>query len=129
MSRHVDENKSIHLILHDNRLEDQVLKYLRNYASIIKTFNHFDKSLSEPLSSTPSCLITSSDSSQSDSIINLIKRVQTKGLSIPVVLIATDDDTVYSAVKAMQAGAADFILQPIIERDFVERIDEILNNH
>ena len=122
-----DENKSIHLVLDDNELEDKILKFLKNYAKNIKTFNHVNKFLNEPLSSTPACLITSLDLSQGDGV-NLIKRVQSNGLSIPVVVIATDDDNVYSAVKAMQAGAADFILQPIVERDFVERIDKIIKS-
>jgi FixJ family two-component response regulator len=53
--------------------------------------------------------------------------VRSNGLSIPVVVVATADDDVYSAVKAMQAGAADFIQRPIMERDFIERIDKIVN--
>ncbi len=126
MRDELDEDKSIHLVLHDSKLEDQLTKFLKSYASNIKTFNHVNKFLNEPLSSAPACLITSLDLSKGDGM-HLIKRVQSKSLSIPVVVVATDDDNVYSAVKAMQAGASDFILQPIIERDFLERIEKIIN--
>ena len=48
------------------------------------------------------------------------------GLSTPVVVLADGDDSVNTAVKAIQAGAADFIERPIVERDFIERVQAIL---
>jgi two-component system response regulator FixJ len=126
MSKELEQEKYIHLVLHDRKLENQLTKFLHDYSSNLKVFNHISKFLDEPLSQAPACLITSLDLSEGDGL-NLIKRVRSNGLSIPVVVVATADDDVYSAVKAMQAGAADFIQRPIMERDFIERIDKIVN--
>jgi len=115
--------KSIHLVLNDSNLEHQITEFLKNYAHVIRSSNHISKFLSEPLSQAPTCLITSLDSTEHGGI-SLIKRMNSNGLSIPVVVIATQDDNVYSAVKAFQAGAADFIQQPINKRELIERIDE-----
>ncbi len=126
MDKEFEHDKTIHLVLHDSQLENQISKFLQYYASNIKVFKNVSKFLDEPLSQAPACLITSLDLSEGEGV-NLIKRVQSNGLSIPVVVVATDDDNVYSAVKAMQAGAADFIQRPIMERDFIERIGRIVN--
>ena len=52
--------------------------------------------------------------------------MHSNGLSIPVIVVATGDENVYSAVKVLQAGAADYIQQPIMERDFIERVDKVV---
>ena len=83
----------------------------------------------EPLSNAPSCLVTSISTNAFDSDLDVIRRVRSHGLSIPVVVVATQDEDVYSAVKAIQAGAADYIQQPILERDFIERIDKVIRLH
>ena len=119
------QDKWIYLVLHDNKLQSQLVKFLSNYASNVKTFNHVNKFLSEPLSQAPSCLITTLNITEEDGI-DLIKRVRTNGLSIPVIVVATEDANVYSAVKVLQKGAADYIEQPIMERDFIERVDKVV---
>lgn len=122
------QEKSIHLVLHDSQLQSQLVKFLKSYASNIKTFNQVNKFLSEPLSQAPSCLITSLyfTNVTNQNGIDLIKRVRTNGLSIPVIIVATEDENVYSAVKVLQRGAADYIQQPIMERDFIERVDKVV---
>ena len=127
MCKDSDQRSSIHLVLNNSKLESEITQFLKNYASNVKISNHISKFLSEPLSQAPACLITSLDLTEGDGI-SLIKRVRSNGLSIPVIVIATKDDNVYSAVKALQAGAADFIQQPIIKRDFIERIDKVIKS-
>lgn len=125
MVSELSQGKSIHLVLHDNKLQSQLVKFLKSYASNIKTFNHVNNFLSEPLSQAPSCLITSLNCADEDGI-DLIKRVRSNGLSIPVIVIATEDENIYKAVKVLQRGAADYIEQPIMERDFIERVDKVV---
>ena len=115
-------DKSVYLVMRDDELKSQLVEFLKCYASKIKTFNHANKFLSQPLSQAPSCLITSSSLVNKDGV-DLIKRVNSNGLSIPIIIVATEDDNVYSAVKVLQRGAADYIQQPIMERDFIERVD------
>ena len=51
------------------------------------------------------------------------------GLSTPVIVLADGDNSVNTAVKAIQAGASDFIEKPIIERDFLERVQKVLEKN
>jgi FixJ family two-component response regulator len=125
MCKELDQRKSIHLVLNDSRLERQITQFLKDYAFNIRISNHISKFLREPLSRAPACLITSLELSEGDGM-DLIKRVRSNGLSIPVIVIATEDGNVYSAVKALQAGAADFIQQPIMKKDFIERVDKVI---
>ncbi len=128
MDNELTQGKSIHLVLHDNKLQSQLVQFLKSYASNIKTFKHVKNFLSEPLSQAPACLITSLNFADEDGI-DLIKRVGSNGLSIPVIVIATEDENVYKAVKVLQRGAADYIQQPIMERDFIERVDKVVRTH
>ena len=127
MCNYLDDNKSIHLVLNDIKLEHEIKHFLRDYASDVRSSKHINKFLNEPLSQAPACLITSLKLSKPDGM-SLIKRMQSNGLSIPVIVIATEDDSVYSAVKALQAGAADFIQQPIEKRDFISRLDRVVKS-
>ena len=120
-----EQGKSIHLVLNDSKLERQLTNFLKDYSYNIQSSNHINKFLSQPLSQAPTCLITSLDLTEQDGM-SLIKRMRTNGLSIPVIVIATQDDSVYSAVKALQAGAADFIEQPINKSEFIKRIDKVV---
>ncbi len=122
-------NVSVYFVVRDIELLNQLVRYLGNYAANIKTFPHINKLLMEPLSNAPSCLVTSISTNAFDSDLDVIRRVRSHGLSIPVVVVATQDENVYSAVKAIQAGAADYIQQPILERDFIERIDKVIRLH
>jgi FixJ family two-component response regulator len=59
--------------------------------------------------------------------VSFIKQMREYGLSTPIVVLANGDDSINTAVKAIQAGAADFIEKPIVERDFLERVQTILD--
>jgi FixJ family two-component response regulator len=126
MNNKSDQNKTIHVLSNDTELLNQITRFLRNYATDVKTFRHISKFLDMPLYQAPSCLITSLYAPIDNDGVNLIKQVQSKGLLIPVIVIATESDDVYSAVKAIQAGAADFITRPILEENFLDRVDQVI---
>ena len=121
------QKRPVHLILEDTALQLQLTGILGKFTKNIKSFNNVDEFLSEPLSRAPVCLITELELSGIDGV-TLIKLVREQGLSTPIIVIANKDDGVYSAVQAIQAGAADFIEQPIVERDFIERVRSALND-
>ena len=119
------QKRPVHLVLEDDALQIQLTGILEKFTKNIKSFNKVEDFLSEPLSRAPVFLITELDLSDTDGV-TLIKLIRRQGLSMPVFVIASKDDGVYSAVKAIQAGAADFIEQPIVERDLIERINNVL---
>lgn len=126
MTWNLTQQKPVHLVLEDSKLQTQLISALKRVTKEIKSFNNVEEFLSEPLSKAPACLITELALSDIDGV-SLIKRMREHGLSTPVIVIASKDDGVYSAVQAIQAGAADFIEQPIVERDFIERVKKALD--
>lgn len=120
------KNQPIHLIVEDDVIRDQLIKLLDKLTDEVKSFDNVDAFLSEPLHEAPACLITEIHLSNSDGI-TLIKQMREHGLSTPVVVLADGGDSINKAVQAIQAGAADFIEKPILERDFIERLQSILN--
>ena len=120
------KNKPIHLIVSDDDVRNQILKLLRKIPAEVKTFENAEAFLTAPISEMPACLITEIKLSDGDGI-TLIEEMREHGLSMPVVVVADGSNSVNTAVKAIQAGAADFIEQPIVERDFLERMQTILN--
>ncbi len=124
----LNKRKPIHLIIDDEDTRDQITQLLKKIPAEVKTFDNAKAFLTAPISETPACLITEIKLNNTDGI-TFIKQMREHGLSTPVVVLADGDNSVNTAVKAIQAGAADFIEKPIVERDFIERMQSILNNN
>lgn len=121
------KRKPIHLIIHDEDTRNHITQLLKNISVEVKTFDNAKAFLTEPISETPACLITEVKLDNSDGI-TFIRQMREHGLSTPVVVLADGDNSVNTAVKAIQAGATDFIEKPIVERDFIERVQSIISN-
>lgn len=121
------KRKPIHLIIHDEDTRNHITQLLKNISVEVKTFDNAKAFLTEPISETPACLITEVKLDNSDGI-TFIRQMREHGLSTPVVVVADGDNSVNTAVKAIQAGATDFIEKPIVERDFIERVQSIISN-
>ncbi len=121
------KNKPIHLIVSNDDIRKQLVEILSKLPTEVKTFKNAQDFINEPISEAPACLITEIKIDDSDGI-TLIKQMREHGLSTPVVVLADGNNSVNTAVKAIQAGATDFVERPIIERDFIERVKTILDN-
>lgn len=121
------KDKPIHLIVSNEDLRSQLVQLLGKLLYKVKTFENAEDFINEPISQTPACLVTEIKLNDSDGI-TLIKQMREHGLSTPVVVIANDSHGINTVVEAIQAGATDFIEQPIVERDFLERMRSVLNN-
>ena len=119
------QKRPVHLVLDDISLQIQLIEILEKFTKNIKSFSNAEEFLSEPLAKAPVCLITELVMRETDGI-TLIKLIREQGLSTPIIVIANKDDGIYSAVQAIQAGANDLIEQPIVERDFIERVNNVL---
>lgn len=119
--------KPVHLIIDDEETRNQIIQLLEKIPTDVKTFENAKAFLTAPISETPACLITEVKLNNIDGI-TFIKQMREHGLSTPVVVLADGDNSVNTAVKAIQAGAADFIEKPIVERDFIERMQAILTS-
>ena len=119
----LQKKRHIHLIIDDEDTRYQISQLLKKLSVEVKTFDNSKAFLTAPISEVPACLITEVGLD----IITFIKQIREHGLITPVVVLANGNNSVNIAVKALQAGAADFIEKPIIERDFIERVQLILN--
>ena len=131
MNKKCDKVKSgrpIHIVIHEEELRRQVVGFLRKYAERIKSFKNVNHFLDIPIEPESSCLITSLDITRDEGKA-LLNHAAISDSIIPIVVIATNDENVYSAVKSMQAGALDYFQQPLMERDFIERIDKIVQRN
>ena len=118
----------IHLIIGDENTCDQITKLLAKIPAEVKSFDNAGAFLHARISEAPACLITEVKLEDSDGI-TFIKQMREHGLSTPVIVLADGDNSVNTAVKAIQAGASDFIEKPIIERDFLERVQKVLEKN
>lgn len=118
-------NRAVHLIISDLATQEQVANLLKTIPIAVKSFSSLRSFLAEPLSEVPRCLIVDTTISDTDAV-TLIKDMRSHGFSTPIVVIADGERSIVSAVKAIKVGAADFIEKPIIERDFLDRINAIL---
>ena len=109
----LNKNKPIHLIIGDDETRDQVARLLSKIPAKVKTFDDAEAFLAAPISEAPACLITEVKLNNSNGI-TFIKQMRGHGLSTPVVVLANGDNSINTAVKAIQAGAADFIEKPIV---------------
>ena len=118
----------IHLIIDDEDTRTQIMQLLRILQTKVKTFSNTEAFFTVPISHAPACLITEIQLHDHD-VITFIKELRNHGLSTPVVVIADQANELNIAVKIIQAGAADYIEKPIIERDFIERVEKILSEN
>jgi two-component system response regulator FixJ len=124
----LNKKKRIHLIVRDDDARNQITRLLKSMSAEVRTFVNARAFLTAPILEAPACLITEIKLDDSDGIA-LIEQMREHGLSTPVVVLADGNNSVNTAVKAIQAGAADFIEKPIVERDFIERMQTVLNEN
>lgn len=128
MTVHSNITESIHIISNDIDFCNEIHKLLTNQNYSIKTFNDISKFMEISLYQAPSCLITTLEVAENNRF-SLIESVQTKGLSIPVIIIAKGNESVYSIVNAMKAGAADLIYMPLFINDFIDTVTKVIRKN
>ncbi len=87
-----------------------------------ETFATADEFLSKPWSAVPSCLVISVSLPHLDGI-DLQKRVAVERPNMSIIFISGHHD-VYASVRAMKAGAVDFLIKPFDNDNLLEAIEE-----
>lgn len=126
MANKTQKNLSVSILSKNNDFFHEIIKLLKFSNYNISVFTNVVKFLEIPLYLAPSCLITTLDFVRYDQF-SLINRIQSNGLFIPVIIIAAEDEAVSSAVDAIKAGVADFIHKPISDREFLFRLNNVIN--
>jgi two-component system response regulator FixJ len=101
-----------------------MLVYATNLRSI-KSYRSAESLLDETINPNAGCMIVE-NCLPGMSGIELMGTLQQQGISLPTILLARFSD-VPTAVKAMQAGAVDFIDKPFVDRVLLARVQQVLN--
>lgn len=104
----------IHVVENDEGMRHSLRMMLSGLEAQVKTFQSAEDFLTEPLSQIPDCLIAEMDLPGMNGL-ELLERLQTRGLKIPMILLAGPSE-VPLAVRAIRAGALDFIEKPFVEK-------------
>ena len=80
--------------------------------------------LRAPLAPTRCCVITELYLPGMNGI-ELLDELRARGMTIPTIVLASNSD-VPTAVRAMRAGAVDFIDKPFVDRVLLNRVRQIL---
>ena len=97
---------------------------LRNEGFAVETFASACALLDTALPEAPCCIVAEAKMPQIDGL-DLIERLERRGEPIPVVLV-TDEAHVPLSVRAIKAGAVDFLPRPYDERDMLGAVEHAL---
>jgi FixJ family two-component response regulator len=99
-------------------------RLIRSLGWKAETFASAQEFLARPWTEAPSCLVL--DLQLPDlSGLDLQKRMAEAGLEIPIVFLTGHGD-IPASVKAMKAGAVEFLTKPVDEQDLLNAIQEAI---
>ena len=112
----VDDDPSVREGLHS---------LIRSAGCSVETFASAQEFLARPRAKAPSCLIL--DLQLPDlSGLDLQKRMAAMNLDIPIVFLTGHGD-IPASVRAMKAGAVEFLTKPVDEQDLLRAIEEAID--
>jgi len=97
-------------------------RLIRSAGCKAETFESADEFLKRPLADAPSCLVLDLQMPGLGGL-GLQQRMAELGLEIPVVFLTGHGD-IPASVKAMKAGAVEFLTKPVDEQDLLKAIKE-----
>ncbi len=116
--------KPVFVVDGDPSVGESVRFLLRALHVEVEVFTTAEEVLLRIEEATPLCLI-SEVHLPGMSGIDLQRQLQTRGITVPIIMLATHAD-VPLAVEAMQLGALDFVEKPTIERVVLTRVREAI---
>jgi len=119
--------KHIFLLDHEPKIFEFVMGIFKDSNFKVSCFSNPIECLERLRSKKCDLLITALKMPEKDGI-ELLREVQHQTPWIPILLITAYGD-IPSAVKAMKAGAVDFIEKPLKKKDFAQKIKSILEKN
>jgi FixJ family two-component response regulator len=99
-------------------------RLIRSAGWKVETFASAQEFLDRPLAISPNCLVLDLQL-PGLSGLDLQQRMADLGLDIPVVFL-TGQGNIPASVKAMKAGAIEFLTKPVDEQNLLEAIEEAI---
>jgi len=117
-----DENPVILIVDDDPSMRATLADVMRSVGLAVQTFASAQELLGSKLPEAPACLVLDARlPGQSDP--DLQRTLAESGVELPVVFISGHDD-VQMSVRAMKAGAVDFLAKPFRDQDLLDAVHE-----
>ena len=120
------EKVSIYIVDDDLEARKKLTILLEGLGADVKAYGCGEDLLREGINSEARCMIVEVCLPGMDGI-QLMRTIQQQGVHLPTIILARSSD-VPTAVKAMQAGAVDFIDRPFVDRVLLGRVRQVLSN-
>ena len=124
MSATEQQSPTVYVIDADPAIRDGLQSLLRLLGLEVETHSSAESLLSRQTLARPGCIVTEL---QLPGIggLELHEELKSRGVDLPVIVLASRGD-VATAVRALRAGAIDFIEKPFVDRVLTDRIEEVL---
>jgi len=122
----VETQVAIYIVDDDARARNKLETLLASAGNKVKSYCCAETLLREGVDPSVRCLIVENCLPGMDGI-QLMRTLQAQGFNLPTILLARFSD-VPTAVRAMQAGAVDFIDKPFVDRVLLARVQQVLGN-
>ena len=117
-----DDHPVILIIDNDPSMRATLADVMRSVGLAVQTFASAQELLGSKLPDAPACLVLDARlPGQSDP--DLQRTLAESGVELPVVFISGHDD-VQMSVRAMKAGAVDFLAKPFRDQDLLDAVHE-----
>ena len=122
----LSQRPTVYLIDDDDNWRNAVTQSFKAIRIPVKCYPTAESFLSDNIDETAGCLVIELNLPDLNGI-ELLKKLNNRGLHIPAILTATSSD-IRSAVKAMQANALDFMEKPLHEKNLVSHVTKVLES-
>jgi len=117
-----DDHPVIFIIDDDPSMRATLAEVMRSVGLAVQTFASAQDFLGSKLPDAPACLVLDARlPGQSDAYLQ--RTLAESGVELPVVFISGHDD-VQMSVRAMKAGAVDFLAKPFRDQDLLDAVHE-----
>ncbi len=116
----------IHVVEDDQPMRDSLVELLEDAGYAVRAYSRAEELLARDAALEPGCIVSDVRMPGMDGL-TLLQRLRTSGSTLPLMLITGHGD-VSMAVRAMKAGAMDFLEKPFEADALLSAIDEALRN-
>lgn len=116
--------KTVFVIDDDRAVRQSVSRLLRSAGHVSKEFESSESFLCEPLLPSPACMILDMYLASSSGF-DVIDALEQRGIRMPVIFV-TGHGSIPLTVRAMKAGASEFLTKPIDSETLLRAVDDAL---
>lgn len=127
LDRKHNNRSTVYIVDGDSEVCESVASVLEVLSFEVRSFGSAEQMLEVGANGTPDCLVVEVDL-PGISGLEFLEVLEETGLEAPVIMIARKGE-VRTAVRALQAGAADFIEKPFLDQVLIRSVQRVTATH